>query len=1059
MAKKKTSAVPLPEKLLLFRYLLREFGLADFPALQAKFSSQRLDAAATSPSLLIQNLIDLPERRIAPDLLRQFDENLTQHLHYVNQGRSRPLSLTYFQYFGLLFAEYYLHHYFQDADNLLVRLNDFRFEYCTRYPLASEVLPYTLDDLNKLAYWSATGSGKTLLLNINLLQYAHYCPPSRLRNRLVLTPDDKLSAQHLEALHHSNFNDAAAYLDNPAGSQVKVIDLHKLYDRAKGEKKAPVDVAVFEDQNALFVDEGHLGSTQEESTWRGYRQKLAQGGFTFEYSATFGQLQQADIQNEYAKCILFDYSYRHFHSDGYGKDYRIDNIENRQNTLAATYPYLLTNLLLFVQQQLYYQTHRTELEPYRFEAPLLLFVGHTVNAAKPDDLDAETISDVQRVLRFLSYLLTQPAECQTLLAAIEAGTDDYAVYYRPRLTWLLSRPEADSPEKLYRLLLATLFHADTPGTLELHTLSQATGEVGLKVSGNNPYFGLIYIGDVSKFKTGLGAEFTVEADRLAPSLFERLDTPQAHPVNMLLGARRFIVGWNSFRVTGIGLINFGRGEGTQIIQLFGRGVRLRGREDSLKRTCPGEGIDRHQPLLETLNVFGLDASYIKKFRDELARSGVGTRHRTVPVPIVPYTTPAGASLDTLGLFTLQRDTTARPFADTAPVRLLPSTKPGMYIRLDLATRHYHVAAGAVGAEDAQQQVIGHVADLPFYYPLLDWELLYRRWNQYRQRKGYRNLVLTPAELPDLLRRIGYEVLLDAPFQPRTSADLARLQQLVEMVLHRYTDRYYARRQRVYEGQHLQAVTLTPDHPAVSGWEYAVELTETDEQGKMLPDFLQLLASVQTALATDYPNQLQPGSSALRAALFETHLYHPVLLDLTDQPAGIAAVRPAGLNPEEHIFMSHLRRYIGNNQHRHPDSEFYLLRNAATRDRGVGFYFSVAGGFYPDFLLWIKQPNQQHLAFIDPHGLRNELGGFNAEKIQLHQRIKEVEQNLAVPGLHLHSFVLSPSSFAKAGITAWTIPAGADFDEYAASQHVYALPAGGATAAAPYVEKMIAQIVA
>ena len=126
--------MPLPEKLLLFRYLLREFGLADFPALQAQFSSQRLDAAATSPSLLVQNLIDLPERRVAADLLRQFDENLTQHLRYINQGRTRPFSLTYFQYFGLLFAEYYLHHYFQDADNLLNRLNEFRFEYCTSHP-------------------------------------------------------------------------------------------------------------------------------------------------------------------------------------------------------------------------------------------------------------------------------------------------------------------------------------------------------------------------------------------------------------------------------------------------------------------------------------------------------------------------------------------------------------------------------------------------------------------------------------------------------------------------------------------------------------------------------------------------------------------------------------------------------------------------------------------------------------------------------------------------------------------------------------------------------------
>ena len=36
-------------------------------------------------------------------------------------------------------------------------------------------------------------------------------------------------------------------------------------------------------------------------------------------------------------------------------------------------------------------------------------------------------------------------------------------------------------------------------------------------------------------------------------------------------------GWNSWRVSNMGLLNIGRNEGSEIIQLFGRGVRLRGR--------------------------------------------------------------------------------------------------------------------------------------------------------------------------------------------------------------------------------------------------------------------------------------------------------------------------------------------------------------------------------------------------------------------------------------------------------------------------------------------------
>ena len=47
--------------------------------------------------------------------------------------------------------------------------------------------------------------------------------------------------------------------------------------------------------------------------------------------------------------------------------------------------------------------------------------------------------------------------------------------------------------------------------------------------------------------------------------------------------------WNSWRVSNMGLMNVGTGEGSEIIQLFGRGVRLKGRGMSLKRSTHLEG--------------------------------------------------------------------------------------------------------------------------------------------------------------------------------------------------------------------------------------------------------------------------------------------------------------------------------------------------------------------------------------------------------------------------------------------------------------------------------------
>ena len=59
------------------------------------------------------------------------------------------------------------------------------------------------------------------------------------------------------------------------------------------------------------------------------------------------------------------------------------------------------------------------------------------------------------------------------------------------------------------------------------------------------------------------------------SLFHEINKPHS-TVNLLIGSKKFTEGWSSWRVSTMGLMNVGQGEGSQIIQLFGRGVRLKG---------------------------------------------------------------------------------------------------------------------------------------------------------------------------------------------------------------------------------------------------------------------------------------------------------------------------------------------------------------------------------------------------------------------------------------------------------------------------------------------------
>jgi hypothetical protein len=188
---------------------------------------------------------------------------------------------------------------------------------------------------------------------------------------------------------------------------VRVIEITKLVEDKKGGGLS-VPVEAFEGNNLIFVDEGHKGSssTKNEKGWRYLRNMLDQTGFTFEYSATFGQALSAsrndELTAEYGKAILFDYSYKYFHSDGFGKDFRILNLQE-ETTEDKTAVLLLGNLLSFYQQKRVFEDSGKELQHYNIEKPLWVFVGSSVNAVYTENKQKR--SDVLTVARFLHHVL------------------------------------------------------------------------------------------------------------------------------------------------------------------------------------------------------------------------------------------------------------------------------------------------------------------------------------------------------------------------------------------------------------------------------------------------------------------------------------------------------------------------------------------------------------------------------------------------------------------------------------------------------------------------------
>lgn len=272
--------------------------------------------------------------KISADDLARYDDNIRAHLAVINARRTQPITLRYFQYLAALYTEIVLDRLFNHKAQLLADLNAF---VCQRnikkLPGEPQDEPFTEADLSKLTYWMATGSGKTLILHLNYYQFLHY-NKELLDNILLVTPNEGLSEQHLAELAASGIparrfglNHRGLWSDSK--HTVQVIEITKLVEEKRGGGVS-VPVEAFEGRNLIFVDEGHKGSGGE--AWRKYRDALGETGFTFEYSATFGQALSAarndPLTAEYGKAIVFDYSYRYFYGDGYGKDFRILNLQD-----------------------------------------------------------------------------------------------------------------------------------------------------------------------------------------------------------------------------------------------------------------------------------------------------------------------------------------------------------------------------------------------------------------------------------------------------------------------------------------------------------------------------------------------------------------------------------------------------------------------------------------------------------------------------------------------------------------------------------------------------------
>lgn len=1069
-AKKRT----FHQELVLNCWVLGFFHGGTLAAIKARIADDRFEGLDEDGQTkffheLTRGLFD--PNKVAEQDLRRYDLNIVAHWQAITVQRNKVeghvLQMKYFQYLSLLFSELYLDWYFNKRQALLDGLNEAMASY--RSEVGSLVFQdFVADDLNKVAFWSATGSGKTLLLHVNIKQYLHYFQAGRGDHYpdkiILLTPNEGLSAQHLRDLHLSGFGFAQYFnkTQKPPRGTIEIIDINKLGDEM-GDKTVAVDA--FEGNNLVLVDEGHRGTGTAAGAWMARREALVRGGFAFEYSATFGQAvakgrtiaeEEEELQKArakmlfgtssikkltaheaaqlglthedkrrarvratkevYAKCILFDYSYKFFYEDGYGKESLILNMDGKAyDQTDNAQKYFTACLLSFYQQLWLWSTNQGKLTDFNIEKPLWVFVGNTVSGED---------SDILEVVNFLAFFLTEEAKIKTWLS--DLVTDKAQILdargnniFKNRFTPLMDF--AGREDDLYGDVLQRVFNAPARQRLKLVNVKSSKGELALRVGDAEP-FGLINIGDdAGFFKMAEDAKsFDNEADEFGGALFGTLNNKDSK-LNVLIGSRKFTEGWSSWRVSTMGLLNMGQGEGSQIIQLFGCGVRLKGQGFSLKRSTPQErpkGV--HLDKMETLNIFGVRASYMATFKEYLKEEGVTTSDEILTLDFETRANLPASKLKTLALKDGYKDNQKLgfkrvhyPWLYEVPEKFKDKIKPA-HVVLDLYPRVEALSTKGGTVQQAEARYQGKLN--PKLFPVFDWDRIYLTVQSFKLQRSWSNLRLDMQKLKAFAEGHSDWYTLFIPFtelEIRSFDDVRKQEDILIRLLCDYTDRFYKTLKTAYEGQFYDVVRLNEDHGSMLKL-YHFEI-EDSADGQV---YLQKLEALQKLVSEGKIGEAsQWHANHMVAISFDRHLYYP-LLSLEDKDAVPLKLRPLAFDaPSEWQFVKDLEAFYATPTGRDAIGQrsLYLLRNADREDKGLGF--ALTGNFYPDFLLWLVDDatGEQWLTFVDPKGIRHM--DLKHPKLGLYKEVKTLEADLkkqARPGegkLTLNAFILSPTKFS------------------------------------------------
>jgi len=496
-------------------------------------------------------------------------------------------------------------------------------------------------------------------------------------------------------------------------------------------------------------------------------------------------------------------------------------------------------------------------------------------------------------------------------------------------------------------------------------------------------------------ETDTDGDLIIQDDSFTKSLFQAISETDS-TINILIGSKKFIEGWNSWRVSSMGLMNMGKSEGAQIIQLFGRGVRLKGKNLSLKRE--EANAPYHVRALQTISIMGLNASYMNRFLAEIEKEVPDYTNYPIEIKLNHEEQWNGQIMT----FRKQDD---KSFKDEI-IELDYNADVAKRVTIDLRNKISIAASGfnsqvAEDAEEYQENFLKGFGDF------LDYNSLALEANRYKLIKGYQNLIIKGETISQLIQGGCFNLYSHKGQFGINEAISGKTQRVAVSLVKDYINKYYADKEKAFLSKYLTYDIL--DHASHSAM-FPASHTMIVKVPKKHESFIEELeAKIKDIYEKD--------DKTLPSIHFDKHLYSPIASIADGKKFKEIKTVPVRLNEGERDFINHLREYVKESK-QFDGKQLFVLRNLSVK--GIGF-FMESSSFYPDFILWVIDGKKQYIYFLDPKGILLGETHFNNPKVLwckddaaiLETKIQsDINKDKKEIEVHISAFILSVTPFEK-----------------------------------------------